>query len=313
MEKLIKDSEKYVQQEKNLINGYLVKFYVNDKYFHLLNKPLQSGKLPAAGLLQVLAHIQSFLLNGPRLTDTLIVYRGVHLTKDLQVGDTVENPMLLSTSFNMGVAFGFLHGPCCLLKIVLPKGMRAFAVDGLFRSGEQEVLLPAGTSFRVTEKDSNGTTVLTLQCQSCESGELFEKLPQLKKAIQDVDLTPSKLVSQAVNALQEMMVEEVRSLLRRKRNGLPDPQLDKAKHYFKQQLKLVQKYKFTTEQDYMSFMLENTIEQYGFEPDNLMKIMAKCQLRKYEPLIQNLITRTVEDEEDRQQYLQQLKELLDSK
>jgi hypothetical protein len=99
------------------------------------------------------------IINGFELPRTTVVYRGVEIKEksSLKNGDIITEQGFLSTSVDQRTALSFTNvnfGPkCCMFKITIPAGMKALPVmqHSHFPS-EKEILLPAGTSFKVLKK-----------------------------------------------------------------------------------------------------------------------------------------------------------------
>lgn len=73
---------------------------------------------------------------------------------DNLVGAIISDKGFVSTSLLEGVSTGFAKdepSESILLKMVLPKGTKAIFLDALDDIGEAEILLPRGSSFRVTK------------------------------------------------------------------------------------------------------------------------------------------------------------------
>lgn len=105
--------------------------------------------------------------------ETIAVYRGIkdstlafgHADAGRMVGRVVTEKAFVSTSLVRAVAEGFHRESGALLRIVVPAGSKGLFVGnvrGVYGSNERELLLPRGTSYKITgrSKDEHGRTVL---------------------------------------------------------------------------------------------------------------------------------------------------------
>lgn len=109
------------------------------------------------------ALIDDAVNNAPPLKSDVTVFRGVRMEgaarlENISPGDVMVDKGFMSTSFDqrMGEAFGTVSGGKTL-KITVPKGSRALALDHprLLGEKEAELLLPRNTNLRVTKVSGN--------------------------------------------------------------------------------------------------------------------------------------------------------------
>lgn len=102
------------------------------------------------------------------LTEPRTVYRGGHKLPPMEVGDEFTDRGFSSTSEDESVAGVFAMAPIMrgepeagdVLTITIPAGAHALEVYSVYEHGaEDEVILPPGTTFRVTEITDNGYAV----------------------------------------------------------------------------------------------------------------------------------------------------------
>jgi hypothetical protein len=119
-----------------------------------------------------------------RLSQPIEVHRGITGTSEVlpegsAVGAIVTDSGFMSTTTNPRVAEEFSRGlgsyeDDAVFRLVVPAGHPALPVTGLLgtRNGEDEVILPPGSSFRITgdERDSKGRRILTGEVLSYAGG-----------------------------------------------------------------------------------------------------------------------------------------------
>ena len=97
------------------------------------------------------------------IKDEMVVYRGAEAMdqawKNLKKGDELifTSTGLVSTSINKQVSIEFIDDDsdgdkCCLLVLTLPKGSKCIYLDTSVNPDENEILLPHGSIFIVTER-----------------------------------------------------------------------------------------------------------------------------------------------------------------
>lgn len=190
VKKLKEDSRKYIRDNSGY--GYIMGFYKGAR-FGEVNRPLQTGQQPPRDIMATAALLQKFLVEGPRLSDDITVYRGVEKQRVFVKDDLIENPMPLSTTTDMSVARAFMGvSKCCLLELSLPKGAPAFLLQALYADAqhqdpEKEILLPAGTTFVVTDIRHDpkfNKDVISARCVACDPKQLFQGMPKVRALYQ---------------------------------------------------------------------------------------------------------------------------------
>lgn len=237
LDTLREESKKYLENlpplKRLVVSAYTFKgdTRVNPDLLKLLKNP--KAKIQPDNAL-FLAHLQSVILNGPHTKGNITLYRGVRgdktpFFKNLKVGDHVENPNFLSTSWGEHVATQFLNEPdqegkllvpykhsCCILIIEVSPGQKALGLETISEfPSEREVLLPAGTTFKVTKIGmDSGKKVLHLKCVYCDPKYLFNQHPQIKKQIDKApankvpyqDLILPKVKKELLMAAEELIM-----------------------------------------------------------------------------------------------------------
>lgn len=143
-----------------IINDYLVK---SDTY----NQYMRYGCSRNECFNKVISNVSSILeLDDFKTEETLLVYRGcrkeiyelmLEFAKNEGLGnDYLVDLSFISTSLIKGEAFSPENGfeGNIMLRILLPKGSRAFYVGNLIGELKRhEVLLPSGSQFRIVSRD----------------------------------------------------------------------------------------------------------------------------------------------------------------
>ena len=145
-------------KDLKIINDYLVK---SDTY----NQYMRNGCSRIQHFNEVISNV-STILDGFITKETLLVYRGCRkeiydemqkFAKNEGLGhDYLVDLSFISTSLIKGEAFSPENGfeGNIMLRILLPKGSRAFYVGNLIGELKRhEVLLPSGSQFRIVSRD----------------------------------------------------------------------------------------------------------------------------------------------------------------
>ena len=119
--------------------------------------------------------LNNIIKKSPPSKKTTTVYRGAESMdekwKNLTSGDELlfTQKGIISTTFDINIALDFIEegSNCCLLILRLPKGTKGLYISSLsvFNDlGEDELLLPHGSKFQITErlvKSYNGRKIIT--------------------------------------------------------------------------------------------------------------------------------------------------------
>jgi phage-related protein (TIGR01555 family) len=153
---------------------------VESEFYEVLNSDLSAGGKISGSVKKVVSGLDKlFDSPGAVATEDFTVYRGLGLEPDqiaqiLKTG-IMENPGFPSTSFTKATATEFADNNGkgdavpVLLNIKVAKGQKAVYVEPLLseaeQSGEQEVLLPRGSKFKVvgSSESKNGRTTLDVE------------------------------------------------------------------------------------------------------------------------------------------------------
>jgi SPP1 gp7 family putative phage head morphogenesis protein len=157
-----------------------------------VNSYCRSGYLPVNGYLRtgktVISRGQAYLDEitdqvrllkevfdaAPPIKDDLLVFRGVSddfgdLLQGLKIGDKISDKGFVSTSIRQSVAVEDFGGDVMLMEIIIPKGTKVVAPVGMLEDKglitgamqiEQEVIINAGSTFRVISKVGNTIRVV---------------------------------------------------------------------------------------------------------------------------------------------------------
>lgn len=190
LETLKDENTKYINTLSNR-DIEILKSYSEDEvpFQEALKKLLKNpeSKISHKHLHNLVGPLQKIILNSPPLTGEIKVYRGT--TDDppmnkLKVGDLFKNPIFVSTSYNKKSAMVFTGKNCCLLIITVPKHQSVLYLSDISSFKEEsEILLPAGTVFRVTHtKQTGNMKQINLICEYCEK-DLFKQYPKVQQQL----------------------------------------------------------------------------------------------------------------------------------
>ncbi len=152
-----------------------LKDYTGGYYYSNINAALRQGKMPDGREGEIVKHVDSALENAS--TETKItLYRGIspssaaRLNGQLGKGSIITDRGFVSTSSSRAIAralrgFQTANGTGLMMEIQVRAGSRVASLAAVSGTpGEQEMLLPRGSSFRVTGYDADKRTVkMTLQ------------------------------------------------------------------------------------------------------------------------------------------------------
>jgi hypothetical protein len=117
-----------------------------------------------------ITRLNTFILNAPTTSIPLKVYRGTGGVSIGEIGDTVVDWSFSGTSFSPSIAAGFTESPeCCLYEFNLPANSPFLFIGFISQvSSEYEVLLPAGSEYKITGSRYemiNGTNHKIYECE----------------------------------------------------------------------------------------------------------------------------------------------------
>jgi hypothetical protein len=115
--------------------------------------------------------------SAPPLRDDLLVYRGVDdvafgdMLEGLKVGEVFGDKGFVSTTLKRDVAFQDFGGDVTLIEVVIPAGNRVVSPLAMMQdrslvtgtmAAEQEVMINAGSKFKIVSKVGNMIRVVLL-------------------------------------------------------------------------------------------------------------------------------------------------------
>jgi HK97 family phage portal protein len=122
--------------------------YAGGEYAAINNGLRRNGGRPAKADAKTVRDLDSLLDKG-EVREGVVAWRGIDRGANLSPGDVIHDHGYVSTSLYRGTAEKFADK--ALLRINVPKGSKAGYLDALTEGGgEQELLLPRGSRFRVT-------------------------------------------------------------------------------------------------------------------------------------------------------------------
>lgn len=140
------------------------KMYTGESY-HDINGGLRSGKVPAD--YQATVRELDSAISQSKLPENTVLYRGMSMSPELsskiKPGATFSDSAYTSTSINPRIPASFARGEGkTMMRIKAKKGQSGLAVNNVSNyDGEHEVLLPRGTSYRVTNVYKDKKTGMT--------------------------------------------------------------------------------------------------------------------------------------------------------
>lgn len=155
-----------VAPDLTLTHAAAIKSYVDDE--QAVNGMLRAQDVQSHPLddptRQTAYHLQSAVHRQYPVEEDLTVWRGVEMSEAsnpevFRDGAEVQGLGFTSTSADIGMASAFAGDDGSVIRVVIPKGMRAINVDKQLEAlgqqgwGEGEVLLAAGARFQVTRAD----------------------------------------------------------------------------------------------------------------------------------------------------------------
>lgn len=136
--------------DEDAVNA-LYLYSITSSYF---NKPaLYKNRRPTETQLQAIDKLSTLSREtSVRTTKPIVVWRGIRVSSINDV--EVMASSFMSVSLSHQVSTQFVGFNCCLLRITLTKGIPLLGVDpvSFYKSGELEILLPAGVSLRIEGK-----------------------------------------------------------------------------------------------------------------------------------------------------------------
>lgn len=97
------------------------------------------------------SNFQNTILNAPTINSQIVLFRGLNI-KLGEVGNTWTDKSFTGTSLDIGIAASFAD-LCCVYEIHVPKNTPMLYIESITKvSGEQEVLLPFGCTFKINGK-----------------------------------------------------------------------------------------------------------------------------------------------------------------
>jgi len=157
--------QKYVQEDlmsqARSISGQplaALSEYIDNDMFTPVNAYLRGDRsVSSSDVKSIISGIDKALQGTSTMSDG-VVFRGVPASAfdELKVGKVLTDPGYMSTSVNpsSALAFASYEDEGVVLRLTVPAGSRALAVDGLNTDsvlGESEIILPRGTSMKITK------------------------------------------------------------------------------------------------------------------------------------------------------------------
>ena len=182
---LKEESKEYINQLSE-VSKTIVRKYTKDMYT-TVNACLRDPDKPKQ-CLDELVELDRILANGPETKGTIAVFRGFKPHDDgkklyeklttMKPGELFVERAFMSTSY----AGPKLKGAnCCTMKIELPAGVRALAVEGIsYYPDEKEILLAPGMGLRFLKRynDSKYGDTFELSCEFCLPDQRFIGVPK---------------------------------------------------------------------------------------------------------------------------------------
>lgn len=186
IEALVDESRTYIEG-LNANSQSTLRKYTGDSYKQM-NKCLRKERTKDdVRCNESLAELDRILVNGPRLSEPIVVLRAFdpdkptskkldEILKALKPSDVFEERAFLSTSYELQSQF--LGSTCCVIEIHIPAGVNVLAVESISAvPKEKELLLSAGMGLQLVEtyQNSNGITVYKFDCKYCLPTQRFRK------------------------------------------------------------------------------------------------------------------------------------------
>jgi SPP1 gp7 family putative phage head morphogenesis protein len=150
--------------------------YTKNGYLNM-NGYLRTGKLPISRgqayldeITNMITDLEEVFIKAPPITEDLLVFRGVSdvdfgdMLEGLKVGQVFGDKGFVSTTLKRDVAFQDFGGDVTLIEIVVPAGNRVVSPLAMLEdrslvtgtmAAEQEVIINAGSKFKVVSKVGN--------------------------------------------------------------------------------------------------------------------------------------------------------------